>query len=82
MSEHRTPFRSPSVSSTFDFPDDLANLFELGVKYHNHPLMGFLNINILRYNIIDLRIIVEKFLPDILIIEETKLILNLITKPL
>ena len=36
-------------------------------------LIGFLNINSLRNKIIDLRMIAERCLPDILLIEETKL---------
>ena len=68
-----TPSTCLTVSSISDPSDDLENLFGLRAQYHNHPLIGFLNINSLRYKIIDLRIIVEKFLPDILVIEETKL---------
>ncbi len=62
-----------SKSDIFDFSVDLQNLFELRTQYHNHPIIGFLNINSIRYKIIDLRIIIERFLPDILVIEETKL---------
>ena len=69
--EPRIPLASPDAS--LDLSDDLENLFGLRVQYHNHPLIGFLNINSLRHKIVDLRIIVEKFLPDILVIEETKL---------
>ena len=65
------PLASPDAS--LDLSGDLENLFGLRVQYHNHPLIGFLNINSLRHKIVDLRIIVEKFLPDILVIEETKL---------
>ena len=69
--EPRIPLASPDAS--LDLSGDLENLFGLRVQYHNHPLIGFLNINSLRHKIVDLRIIVEKFLPDILVIEETKL---------
>ena len=69
--EPRIPLASPDAS--LDLSDDLENLFGLRVQYHNHPLIGFLNINSLRHKIVDLRVIVEKFLPDILVIEETKL---------
>ena len=62
-----------SKSDIFDFSVDLQNLFKLRTQYHNHPIIGFLNINSIRYKIIDLRIIIERFLPDILVIEETKL---------
>ena len=31
---------------------------------HNHPLIGFLNINSIRNEIIDLRMLMEKCLPD------------------
>ena len=43
------------------------------VKYPNNPTVGFLNINSLRNKIIDLRNVAEKCLPDVLLIEETKL---------
>eukprot|EP00794_Sanderia_malayensis_P003941 gene3941-4486_t len=71
-------FPSPSLTASSqsdisDFPDDLQNLFGLRAQYHNHPIIGFLNINSIRYKITDLRIIIEKFLPDILVIQETKL---------
>ena len=69
--EPRIPLASPDAF--LDLSGDLENLFGLRVQYHNHPLIGFLNINSLRHKIVDLRIIVEKFLPDILVIEETKL---------
>ena len=72
-SQFLTPLHTPTVSSISDLSDNLENLFGLRAQYHNHPLIGFLNINSLRYKIVDLRIIVEKFLPDILVIEETKL---------
>ena len=78
FSSTTTTFPSPSLttssqSDNSDFPDDLKSLFGLRVQHHNHPIIGFLNINSIRYKIIDLRIIIEKFLPDILVIEETKL---------
>ena len=65
------PFANPTVSS--DFACDLEDLFGLRVQYHNHPLIGFLTINSLRYKVLHLSIIFEKFLPDTLVIEETKL---------
>ena len=68
--EPRMPLVNQNISS--DFSGDLENLFGLRVQYHNHPFIGYLHINSLRYKIVDLRIIVEKFLPDILIIGETK----------
>ena len=39
----------------------------------NNPIVGFLNINSLRNKIINLRNVAKKCLPDVLLIEETKL---------
>lgn len=47
--------------------------FQLRTKYYKNPLLGFLNINSLRYKIVDLREVMERCLLDILVIEETKL---------
>ena len=52
---------------------DINKLFSLRTEYNNHPIIGFLNINSLRDKIIDLRILMERCLPDLLVIEETKL---------
>ena len=62
-----------SQSDISDFPDDWQNLFGLREQYHNHPIIGFPNRNSIRYKITDLRIIIEKFLADILVIQEIKL---------
>ena len=43
------------------------------IKNQNTPLIGFLNVNSLRNKITDLRLVMERCLPDILVIEETKL---------
>ena len=53
--------------------NDIDKIFGLRVKYPNNPIVGFLNINSLRNKIIDLRNVAEKCLPDVLLIEETKL---------
>ena len=52
---------------------DIGEIFKLRTKYQNNPLIGFLNINSLRNKITDLKLVMEKCLPDILVIEETKL---------
>ena len=52
---------------------DIGEIFELRTKNLNNPFIGFLNINSLRNKITDLRLIMERCLPDILVIEETKL---------
>ena len=69
---------TPANDSVQDFSDssvscDIDALFSLRTTFQNNPLIGFLNINSLRNKIIDLRVIVERCLPDILVIEETKL---------
>ena len=42
-------------------------------KYTNNPVITYLNINSLRNKIYDLREIMQKALPDILVVAETKL---------
>ena len=66
---------SPSTSSNASQQacNDSDNLFSLRVECSRNLLLGFLNINSLRNKTIDLRMIAEKCLPDILLIEETKL---------
>ena len=67
---------SPSSTDIFSNSDDSCDIekpFGLRREYHNHPLVGFLNINSLRNKIIDLRILMEGCLPDVLVIEETKI---------
>ena len=52
---------------------DIDKFFDLRIKYHNNPLVCFLNINSIRNKIIDLRIVMERCLPDLLVVIETKL---------
>ena len=52
---------------------DIDRFFGVRIKYSNNPVIGFLNINSLRNKIIDLRLIVERCKPDVLVIGETKL---------
>ena len=47
-------------------------LIELRNKYPNNPIIGYLNINLLRNKIIDFREIMSKALLDIVSIDETK----------
>ena len=53
--------------------NDIGEIFHLRTKDPNNPLIGFLNTNSLRNKIVDLRLVMERCLPDILVIEETKL---------
>ena len=63
-----------SIQSTqSDVSNKFREIFNLKTKNPNNPLIGFLNINSLRNKMIDLRKVVKKCLPDILVIEETKL---------
>lgn len=68
---------SSSVSSVKsmqqDISSDIGEIFELRTKNQNNPLIGFLKINSLRNKITDLKLVMERCLPDILVIEETKL---------
>ena len=66
-------FSSPVISSELNDSSDIDKLFSLRTEYHNHPLVGFLNINSIRNKIIDLRMLMERCLPDVLVIEETKI---------
>ena len=52
---------------------DIDDIFSLRTKNSNNPIIGFLNINSLRNKITDLRMVMERCLPDILVVEETKL---------
>ena len=63
---------TPPISDS-ETDNEINRLFQLRKKYHNNPLIGFLNINSLRYKIVDLREVTERCLPDVLVIEETKL---------
>ena len=56
-----------------DTLSDIDKLFDLRTKYRSNPLVCFLNINSIRNKIVDLRIIMERCLPDLLIVIETKL---------
>ena len=64
---------SSDRSTQLDTFSDIGEIFDLRTKNPNNPLIGFLNINSLRNKIIDLRLVMERCLPDILVIEETKL---------
>lgn len=55
---------------------DRSSLEEIhGLRLRNpfNPLIAYLNINSLRYKIVDLREVVSKFAPDYFVISETKL---------
>ncbi len=62
-----------SCSSIENEDFDIEEIFQMRTKYSNNPIIGFLNINSVRNKIIDLRLIMERCLPDILVIEEMKL---------
>ena len=67
-------FSPSSIGSTQqNISSDIEEIFNLRAKNPNNPLIGFLNINSLRNKITDPRMVVERCLPDILVIEETKL---------
>ena len=64
-----------STSSDASQPvrNEIEEFFHLKVEFARNLLIGFLNIYSLRNKITDLRMIAERCLPDILLIEETKL---------
>ena len=76
-------FNSPQLSlgnvlsTSSDASEPVRNaieeFFHMRVECARNLLIGFLNINSLRNKITDLRMIAERCLPDILLIEETKL---------
>ena len=53
--------------------NDIDEFFSLRAECAGNLLISFLNINSLRNKITDLRMIAERCLPDVLLIEETKL---------
>ena len=52
---------------------DLQILQEDRIKFHNNPLLGYLNINSLRNKVTDLRIIFKGLSLDYFVLSETKL---------
>ena len=74
--------QNPSVGSNVEiFRDtttvisnpDLPYLAELRKRYSDNPIIGYLNINSLRYKVVDLRHVLSESELDILAISETKL---------
>ena len=51
--------------------ENIQSLMNARMKYSKNPLLGYLNINSLRYKIIDLREIVEKLQLDYFVMSET-----------
>ena len=74
---------NPSGCSDLEIFSDttISNLYlpyiaELQKKYSENPIIGYLNINSLRYKVVDLRgVLVESEL-DILAVSETKYVMN------
>ena len=52
---------------------DIQSLIESRKKHPNNVLICYLNINSLRYKVVDLRILLSKFLPHYFALAETKL---------
>ena len=59
--------------STNDSICDIDTFINLRRKYINNPILTYYNINSLRNKIYDLRVIISRALPDILVVAETKL---------
>ena len=53
--------------------NDIDTFFRLRCKNENNPMLCNYNVNHFRNKIIDLRTIIEKFLPDVFVISETRL---------
>lgn len=64
---------SLSSSKSVELPEDLESLKMKRLRYPKNILVGFLNINSLRYKIIDVRDILPKVSLDYFVIAETKL---------
>ena len=71
---HTSGLRRESVRN------DIDEFFSRRAECAGNLLIGFLNINSLRNKITDLRMIAERCLPDVLLIEETKLNLDFKTE--
>ena len=52
---------------------DIQNLIESSKKHPSNILICYLNINSLRYKVVDLRILSSKFLPHYFVLAKTKL---------
>ena len=52
--------------------EDLQILQENRMKFHNNPLLGYLNISSLRNKVIDLRIIFKTLSLNYFVLSETK----------
>ena len=52
---------------------DIEHLVNLRKTYINNPIVAYYNINSLRNKIHDIREIILKFLPDLLVLAETKI---------
>ena len=53
--------------------EDIQNLLERRKKHSSNVLICYLNINSLRYKMVDLWLLLTKFLPNDFLLEETKL---------
>ena len=64
---------SSDGSTQLDTLRDIGEIFNLRTTSPNYHLIGFFDIDNLHNEIIDLRLVMERCLRDILVIEETKL---------
>ena len=62
-----------TVCNTFQNTLDLSNLIALKQANLNNPFISYLNLNSLRYNIIDIREVLCKAQLEIIALSETKL---------
>ena len=53
--------------------DDISKFFRYRCEHSENPIFAYYNINSLRYKIIDLKEVMERCLPDILVVAESKL---------
>ena len=52
--------------------NDIQSFFNLRKKAFDHPLLAYYNINSLRNKIVDIKFVVNKCMPDLLVLAETK----------
>ena len=78
LSNPTTPIRGEHISrnnenieNTQGELHELEELIRLRNKYTKNPVITYLNINIFRNKIYDLRGIIQKALPDIVVVAET-----------
>ena len=72
-SQHMNVFQTESMAATVQPSFDLSDLKKLKSSNLNNPIFVYLNINSLRYKIVDLRQILSSTELEVVAVSETKL---------